>query len=471
MTLGWSSWMSPRRVLIISEYVAPVQHIAAIRWTKYAKYLSKECGYDVTILTNRKCFDGGRLDLLPYKYDSSIENDSKWYSTEYIKKSFCQALSNTIFNIGYRALDHIRSVSADTVSSSTSEDSRGKAAADALFKRNIPETIYEMVGRWCGNAIVNAGWRSDLPWDSFDVIISSYSPLWTHDLALKIKKENPNIPWIADFRDAIVNSVRTDTAENRVATRRITEAADVVLGAVDGVQSLLFLNDEPKFAELTNGFDDEDMVGSQIASLDKFRISYTGTLYADSDKKSDLTPLLRVMNELIDSGEMMAEDAEFSYAGMSSYLFRAMAEMYPNVPIVDHGLISRDAAMSLQESSCALVVACWNTTIMRSGRTAKIYEYMGRGLPIIGLIAGDVPHSGMRDFIEECRLGFCYEEADKMTFQGLKNYVLGLYMDWKEMGRPRSARKLSPEVMRYSYRSLVHELDRIIRELCHEQDA
>lgn len=461
--------MSSRRVLIISEYVAPVQHIAAIRWTKYAKYLSKELGYDVTVLTNEKCFDGRRVDLLPYKRDILLERDQKWFKTHYVPRSFYQTVFNTLFNIGFRALNRIRAVSAREVPSATGHGSHGKAAADALFKRNIPEIVYEMVERRCGDAIVRAGRRADLHWDSFDVIISSYSPLWTHDLAMKIKRQHPHVLWVADFRDAIVSSERAATPENRDLTERITNSADAVLGVTSGVRPRLFLTEDARFFELPNGFDEEDVTLVQETALDKFRISYTGTLYSDADKKSDLVPLLRALDELIDSGEVSAEDIEISYAGMSSYLFRGMADTYPRVPTVDHGLISRDDAMKLQGNSCALIVACWNTRIMRSGRTAKIYEYMGRGLPIIGLISGEVPHSGMRDFFDECHLGFCYEEADEPSFQGLKNYVLRLYRYWKETGMPRRAGKLSPEVMRYSYRSLAYELDGIIGGLCQER--
>lgn len=458
--------MAEKNILIVSQYVAPVQAVASIRWTKYAKYLTREHGYRVTVLTNKKCFDGSRLTLLPYNYDETLEDDLKWFETRYIPISPSQAVFNVLFNIGFRALNRVRATASIATTGGEEHSARARPLVNRLFSKNIPEKIYEAVERSCGRALASSGDRVCLPWDSYDVVISSYGPLWPHKLAMKIKQQHPQIRWIADFRDAIISSERADTPGNRALTESITGAADAVLGVTSGVRTRLSLAEDSKFFELPNGFDEEDVHLSQEVASDKFRLCYTGTLYSDSDKKSDLVPLLRVISELIDSGEMIPDDVEFSYAGMSSYLFRGMAETYPRVPTVDHGLVSRDAAMELQSSSCALVVACWNTTIMRSGRTAKIYEYMGRGLPIIGLVSGDIPHSGMREFFEECNLGFCYEEADVSTCQGLKDYVLELYRDWKESGGSRRAEELSPEVMRYSYRSLADELDHIIKRLC-----
>ena len=55
------------KILIVSEYIAPLQAIASIRWTKIAKYLKiSHSNIHITVLTNEKIFDGNnqRKDLI-----------------------------------------------------------------------------------------------------------------------------------------------------------------------------------------------------------------------------------------------------------------------------------------------------------------------------------------------------------------------------------------------------------------------
>ena len=452
--------MPEKRLLIISEYIAPVQAVASIRWTKYAKYLAKEHGYEITVVTNAKNFGAGHYGKRPYKYDKTLEDDLQWFETITIPDTFRQRFFNSLFSLGFHALSVVRGhlASKKSGADATGGASLENRASQALVKKNIPEVVYEAIESQCGLALAKAGVRARVNWDDYDVIISSYGPLWPHLLAKEIKRTHPSLFWIADFRDAIVKSERSDTKRNRELTRDITSAADAVFGVTDGVVERLFLSNRTKYRTVSNGYEREE-IGIRRSDQDKFRFSYTGTLYADTDCQSDLTPLLKALAELIAEGSVSKEDVEVCYAGMSSYLFREMANHYHSVPTTDYGLLARSDALSLQAGSVALILACWNTRLMKSGRTAKIYEYMSRGLPIIALISGDVPHSDMRQFIEELNLGFCYEAADDSSFSELKAYVLKLYERWKKGDSLLESSSFSQGRERYFYGSLANDLD------------
>lgn len=455
--------MFNKKILIITEYIAPVQAVAAIRWTKYAKFLAKDYGYSISVLTNQKDFDGSVRGMRPYRYDESLEKDLQWFDTKYIPSSLGQLCFNMLFSFGFHALNGIRGSAAKKQDINLNS---GKVVEErlsqALFRKNIPEKVYEFVERQCGLALVRAGAHADVPWEEYDVIISSYGPLWPHLLARKIKKAHPNLFWIADFRDAIVCSERSDTRANRRLSRWVTDGADAVFGVSCGVQKRLNLSDEQKFHCVSNGFDMDYAPASAEHRPKKFRLSYTGTLYADGDCQSDLRPLFRALEELIASKEIASEDIELCYAGASSHLFRGMADAYQTVPAVDRGLLKRSEALKLQTDSVALILALWNTRIMRSGRTAKFYEYMSRGLPIIALVSGDVPHSEMCDLIQDFQLGFCYEEADQTSFESLKAYVLQLYSIWKNDELEKARLNPSTGASQFYYGTLAGELDAYI---------
>ena len=68
-------------LLIISEYIAPVQAIASIRWTKIAKYLKRDNEeISITVLSNEKNYDNPE-NLLPLcRKDSLLEQDSSIFT-------------------------------------------------------------------------------------------------------------------------------------------------------------------------------------------------------------------------------------------------------------------------------------------------------------------------------------------------------------------------------------------------------
>ena len=49
------------KVLLIAEYIAPVNAIASIRWTKISKYLVLHHQASIDLLTNEKNFSGKKL--------------------------------------------------------------------------------------------------------------------------------------------------------------------------------------------------------------------------------------------------------------------------------------------------------------------------------------------------------------------------------------------------------------------------
>lgn len=454
------------RVLIIAEYIAPVQAVASIRWTKFAKYLAKEHGCEVTVLTNKKSYERGVFQSKPYAKDSALEKDMQWFAMVEIPDSLGQVLSNAVFNLGRNVLDILKRRSVTNAQGDDSKDATHRNAAsveksfklDSTLTNSLPERVFELVDSWCGKALVRAGGRAKVDWGSFDVMVSTYGPLWTHRLAARVKERCKNVFWLADFRDPIVASGRTDTEENRKAADEITREADLVTAVSEGTLANLFLSGKRPVAVLLNGFDPEEVSDLERVNSDRFRFVYTGTLYSDDSRTQDLNPLFEAIERASSDGSIDLKNVCIDYAGTASYLFQQFAREHPDVPTFDHGLLPRDEAFNLQNSASALVVASWNNQQQVGVLTGKVFEYLSRNAPVVGLCSGNVPNSDLRLLIERCRVGICYEEAEPESFQRLVEYIVQLYQQWEKFGVTRRDPDSSERVKEYSYSELTKKL-------------
>lgn len=460
------------RVLIIAEYIAPVQAVASIRWSKFAKYLAKEHGCEVTVLTNRKSYRKGVFQSKPYSMDPALEKDLSWFSTVEIPYSLGQALSNAIFNVGRNILDVLKSSSTvgaqddSRIASAKNDVSLGQKdnRLDASLTNSLPEKIYELVDGWCGSSLARAGRRAAIDWGSYDIMVSTFGPLWTHQIAARVKKAYKNVFWVADFRDPIVASGRTNTEENRKAADAVTAQADLITAVSEGTFKNLYLPEGRPTAVLSNGFDAEELPSMRRTASKRFRFVYTGTLYSDDSRVQDLNPLFEALEIASSAGQINLKNVCVDYAGTASYLFKQFSRKHPSVPTVDHGLVPRDEALNMQNEASALVVASWNNSQQTGVLTGKVFEYLGREAPIVGLCSGNLPNSDLKVLIEECAAGFCYEEAQSNSLHGLVDYIVDLYRQWEECGLTRRFPDSHDRAKQYSYSALTNKLVATIRD-------
>lgn len=99
--------------------------------------------------------------------------------------------------------------------------------------------------------------------------------------------------------------------------------------------------------------------------------------------------------------------------------------------IISFGEVGREEALRLQLGSNILLLATWNYSNSTGIVTGKLLEYMMMNIPIIAVISGNVPNSKVKEIVEKCNLGFCYEQASaEQDYQQLKTMIFQKYTQY-----------------------------------------
>lgn len=418
-------------ILIITEYIAPVNEIAAIRWTKLGKYLSKNHGCKVDILTTQKGYDGNDLTKTQYGYDESITSDLKFFNNiiefpNTILLRFLNFFHNHIKKSRKKAQSSKKPIINDI----------NNNPHDACRKSSISEKIFDIYYWLSCSAHKRSVLRYTDDWHHYDVIISTYGPYWPHYKAIDIKRSNPNTIWIADYRDPVTDLDLIAGNSDLKYIENVATYADCILSISEGIKDRIAPESlRSKLYILPNGYDSAELQTRDRKRTDKFIVSYTGTLYNTHGLVRDLTPLFMALEDLINEDTIDDNDLEFCYCGISEDEFLAQVAPYKTIKWKSFGVVPRPKALEIQDRSSLLALCTWNTLNSQGIITGKVFEYLMSGVPIISLCSGDLLNAEMGKIVNSAHAGFSYEESNKEEdYQNMKRYIKEKYEEWKKDG-------------------------------------
>ena len=431
-------------ILIISEYIAPTRSIASVRWTKISKYLKKKYDVNITILTNQKKYYARNGQKL-YEKDELLEKDLCYFD-EYIefRAAAIYDMLLSLKNFFVQGRDRtINSLSKNV----------GSSGSQVFAKPTIKHLINSLIHVIGVNENVRNGYKMYRGISkSYDVIVSSYGPIWCHLLARKIKERDNKAFWVADFRDIYAGNpyeTEKEYKRHKKFTSEKLNHADLITKVVDGLE--LFEDSHQKVFTLSNGFDWEER--NVPVKPVKFRLTYTGTFYP---KETNLSIIFRALRELIDEECINSDDLEVVYAGLNGDEFTRQADCSGlSKNTMNMGSIQRDKAIELQCSSAILLHSCAYSSSFKSLWSGKMFEYMMACKPIVVQIISDTPSEQCRQLpklggigVEECRL--------EDTYTPMKSYIKEKYQEWKTTGDVTICRD-EEYVHSFSYEKLADE--------------
>lgn len=368
------------KILLIAYYYPPISTGGTQRPLKWGKYLAR-MGHDVTILTHTYGTDQtepGNPKVMRFR-DTSYNKDRSGIG----KKLWWMALR------GY---------------------------TEILNKLGIYHSIYT----WWKRKVIKSSEiiiREVEP----DVIIATYPPVETLEIGVFLS-QSYSIPLLVDFRDGLIfEPIETKRMQQyrciREKYKEIEEAAVNRAAAVTSIAQPITdyykqTYQPPHAGVISNAFDPEDLENlPDDVTFDQTRcnIVFTGR-FALSDKYNRVDYFFDAVRQVLAEKPGVGEKIRIHLVG--EYRQEELAELADLTQkgiIKCHGFVSRKKSLAYQRSADILLII--TPPDRRSATSAKIFEYLFAGKPVLALTHKTV----LEDIIRQTRTGWIvhpHEVAD-----------------------------------------------------------
>lgn len=287
------------------------------------------------------------------------------------------------------------------------------------------------------NALVRG--RELLDTGRFSHLLSSYRPWVDHRVAAQLKREFPNVTWIADFRDLPLDPVRRDaglfglTKYQSKRARRIVAGAERLWAVSEG-QARWLADLHPTVEVVYNGLDALPEP-SMPPPTEFFTINYTGSYYPHLQ---DVRPLLRGLG-----GEIATSLVKINYVGKDGDAWRAALTAGSEVKLAIQSPLAQAEARKRQREAATNLLLSWSAPGYYGVLTAKLYDYLAAGRPITALVNGpDDPE--LRRIVEGSGAGRVFGRGQEGA---LRDWLHELYDRW-QTGGGRFGWRTEPEALR-----------------------
>jgi glycosyltransferase involved in cell wall biosynthesis len=294
-----------------------------------------------------------------------------------------------------------------------------------------------------------------------DAIISTAPPFASHMVAARAKRLL-GCPWIADYRDLWnVDPVTLQPATGIVAAIRkrtelkvVREADAIVTVSNPWANRLRCEYPDHEVVCINNGFDEDEVPASPSSLTSTFTMTHTGQLYRG---RRDPSGILRAVQELIVEGVMSREDVRLRFYGPVEQFLLALVRKFELDEVVEiHDPVPRQEALQLQRESQLLILLPWWSPEDSGVLTAKVYEYLASGRPILAVCGG---HGAITELLQETRSG-----SHAVLPSEIKEALKDAYFDFKQYGYVRY-RGNEEAVRKYTHREMARKFAQLLSSM------
>ncbi|MGV0752604.1 glycosyltransferase [Empedobacter brevis] len=429
-----------KKILIITYYWPPAGGPGVQRWLKFTKYLP-EFGYETyvyipenpsyPILDDTLAKDvNPKVKLIknkiwePYQLAEKLNPKNKAYKGGHFEKKENQSLLSKL-SVFVRGNFFIPDARKFWVNPSA------EYLKDFLQKENI------------------------------DTIVTSGPPHSLHLIGLKLKKQLPNIKWLADFRDPWtqisyhkelkLTSWAAKKHEN--LEREVMQKADVILATsyADGEN---FKKIGAKCVEvITNGFEE---VKQQTEKDQKyFHLTYSGGLEILRNPAS----LWKALSEIIAENQSFKEDFKLDFYGsLADDVKQTIIDQGLENNLIVHGYVSHQESLNAINAANILLLTNFDNQASKGIIPGKLFEYMATGNPILAIGPTD---ADVEKILQKTEAGnyFMPQQVEEM-----KGFILSVYKQW--LVNPNQKFETNEkEVQQFNRKNLTKKLVKVVDKL------
>jgi hypothetical protein len=260
-------------------------------------------------------------------------------------------------------------------------------------------------------------------------VFSSFRPWSDHLVARKLKARYPHLYWIADFRDLPVDPVRKDVWWPALQTwwgKRVIASADETWCVSEGQKAQLAAW-HPNIRVVRNALLALPPPGLPPVTA-RFDIVYTGSLYPGLQS---VAPLVAALQQLLTDGTLPAHHLCLRYRGKDADLFRSWTAELPAACLDIQPAIAPAAAQKMQQNAQILLLLNWSAPGYYGVLTAKLWDYLASGRPILALVNGPGDKE-LSDIILGANAGAVFSIKEQGE---VEHWLRSRYLHWAKNGR------------------------------------
>lgn len=297
--------------------------------------------------------------------------------------------------------------------------------------------------------------------NTIDCIITTGPPHSLHLIGLALKKKNPNIKWIADFRDPWTEisyykhlklSSYADKKHHALEKEVLTKA-DLTL-ATSYTDAKNFENIGANAICITNGFDFSIDKENQ-KKTEKFTISYIGVL----EQLRNPSNLWQALIELSKENPNFKDELVIKYVGrVDDRIVKDLQQSIIASNITFLGYLQHEHSYKEMKNSDLLIITNFDNVNSRGIIPGKLFEYLATQNSIISI---GPKEADVEQILNKTKAGKHFEYHEVLN---IKSYIKKLYQDWKD--ETYSIKKSNLDAInQYSRRSLTEKLSKELDKL------
>lgn len=436
------------KILFVVTAFYPEQAIGSVRMSKFAKYLHAA---------------GDTISIISMKPPCWANRDETMWFPGLEKIKWVQIGQSRLFS---NTLGRGRDITIGKNYALATKVARDRGLlAERVFRktRSIGYFIFSLVKAYDWVNQVKKSARIILKKEKYNLILTSYPSLASPLAGIALKRMGFADRLIIDFRDPFSYDGGIPYILKNLLEKYFFHHCDLASFVSRGVKSKV-VHGNNNFINChvaPNGYDNYDnpIFKSQDINEDKnvLRFCYCGSLYGG---KRNLDLFFRSLNYMIMQKRIVHDHIELHYAGGEGPIFKRQA-LQAGVAdlVIDHGLVSRQRSLELQNKSDICLLTTWNTPTEQGILTGKMFEIFLLRKPILAIVNGTLPGSESKDLIEEVGAGVCLEESSptvQKDINHMNEWIEDCYQQKMTNGCIRGT--YNTRVHRYDYSEIVGEL-------------
>lgn len=296
--------------------------------------------------------------------------------------------------------------------------------------------------------------------NGINTVITTGPPHSMHLIGLKLKEKNPELNWIADFRDPwskwdILDKFRLSNKSRKKHQKLESEVfnnASKIITVSDTWKNEFEQIGAKKVEVITNGFDSSDIQPEPKTPKNKFRITHAGML---NDFRNP-TVLWQALKDLVVDNNAFKKDLEIKLIGtLSEHINQELLSdtaLRDAVVLINH--VPHDEIFSEYSKASVLLLILNDSKNAKGHLPGKLFEYMAVGTSVLGI--GD-DNGDAAKVLLSTNSGKVISPSDK---EGMKMELLQLYYNWK-VEKPL----IQESIDKYERKNLTSKLAKLLDNL------